>query len=116
MPGPTRSSENNAARQRAYRRRKQAETDALLEEAEDTNMWAYLVQGAVEAARRGGDPLAQQVYRTDALETLRAVADHFYDRAETPPRQRPWGSREAVTPSEGLPAAPDSQPGGKHLR
>jgi hypothetical protein len=116
MPGPTRIFENNRARQRAYRRRKQEETAALLAEAEDTNMWAYLVQAAVETARKSGDPLAKRVHHADAFETLRAVADHFYDRAGTPPRQRPWGSREAVPPSEGLPAAPDSQPGGKQLR
>ena len=43
MPGPPRIFDNNAVRQRAYRRRKREETNALLAEAEDTNMWAYLV-------------------------------------------------------------------------
>lgn len=90
MPGATRFFENNAARQRAYRRRKQDEIAAEREEAGATSLYAHVVQAAVEAARKRGDPLAQEVYRGDAFETLRAVADHFYDRADTPPQERPW--------------------------
>ena len=116
MPGATRFFASNAARQRAYRQRKQEETAIALEEANDTSLWAYVVQAAVETARKRGDPLAEQVHRADAFDTLRAVADHFYDRAGTPPHARPWGKRQAATPHEDLPAAPDSPPGGKPHR
>jgi hypothetical protein len=116
MPGPSRTFDNNAARQRAYRRRKKEETDAVVAEAQDTNTWAHLVQEAVAAAKRSGDPLARQVHRAEAYETLRALGDHFYDRAGLPYPQRPWGSWPATTPEGTIPAAPDSPPGGKHLR
>jgi GNAT superfamily N-acetyltransferase len=115
MPGATRIFDSNAARQRAYRRRKAGESTAVLEEAQETQMWAYLVQAAVEAARKSGDPLAKQVYDADAFETLRALADHFYDQAGTPYPARPWGSWPRAAPSETIPAPPDSRPGGTHL-
>jgi hypothetical protein len=116
MPGAPRFFESNAARQRAYRRRKQEGTATELEAARDTTLWAYVVQAAVETARKSGDPVAEQVCHADPFDTLRAVAEHFYDRAGTPPHERPWRRREASTPSEGLPAPPDSPPGGKPLR
>ena len=116
MPGATRFFASNAARQRAYRQRKQEETASALEEANDTRLWAQVVQAAVETARKSGDPLAAQVHRAEAFDTLRAVADHFYDRAGTPPHERPWGSWEAATPSEAVPAPPDSPPEGKRNR
>lgn len=115
MPGATRYFESNAARQRAYRRRKQEGTAAELAEARETTLWAHVVQGAVATARKSGDPVAEQVYRADVFDTLRAVADHFYDRAGTPPHERPWGHSEAATPSEVVPAPPDSGEEGKRL-
>lgn len=97
MPGATRYFESNAARQRAYRRRKQEEAAAERKEAAAeqkeavlTSAYAHVIQAAVRAAGQRGDPLAQAVYRPDAFETLRAVADHFYDRAGTPPQERAW--------------------------
>jgi hypothetical protein len=90
MPGTTRFFESNAARQRAYRRRKQEGTAAELNAARDTTFWAHVVQAAVAAARQSGDGVAAQVHHADAFDTLRAVAEHFYDRAGTP------AAREAV--------------------
>jgi hypothetical protein len=115
MPGTPRTFASNAARQRAYRRRKVEESAAILEEAQETQLWAYLVQAAVALARQSGNPLAQQVHRPEAFETLRALADYFHDQAGTPYPERPWGSWPA-TASEGLPAPPESRAGGKHLR
>lgn len=90
MPGPSRFFVNQAARQRAYRVRKQEELTAELTEARDTYSYAYVVQAAVAAARKHGDPVAQQVYDPDPFQLLRALAEYFYDRAETPRTERPW--------------------------
>jgi hypothetical protein len=93
MPGPSRFFESNAERQRAYRNRKRSADQEEQQEAQDTTTYAYLVHRAVWTARKTGDALAAQVYREDAWETLRAVADHFYDRAGTPAAERPWRQR-----------------------
>jgi hypothetical protein len=93
MPGPPRFFATNAARQRDYRRRKQEEAAAEQREAEQTAIFAYVVHRAVKTARQQGDAVAEKVYRSDAFETLRAVADHFYDLAGTPPEGRRWLKR-----------------------
>ena len=92
MPGATRWYPTNAARQRAYRQRQRQELAAEQEEATLTTQYAYVMQAAVTAALRAGagDPLAREVHRTDPFETLRALAEHFYDQAGTPADQRPW--------------------------
>lgn len=97
MPGPTPHYPNHAARQRAYLRRKEAAEAGELQEASLITSYAYAVQAALVAARKAGseDPLLATLYRRDPLETLRALADYFFDQAGTPPAARPW--REAPT-------------------
>jgi hypothetical protein len=90
MPGPFPFYRSDAERQRAYRRRKRETDHEERKEAQDTLVYAHVVHRAVGLARKAEDPVARKVYREDAWETLRALADHFYDRAETPPEQRPW--------------------------
>lgn len=93
MPGPPRLYTNNAARQRAYRARKQGEMTEEREFAEATSVHAYALQAAVKAAWQAGaegDPVARKVYRDDPIELLRALIDHFHDQAGTAPSARPW--------------------------
>jgi hypothetical protein len=90
MAGGGRFYASNAARQRAYRRRKQEEEQR---DARLTAAYASVIQAAVGQARRAGDALATAVDHEEAFATLRALADHFYDRAGTPPEKRPWLDR-----------------------
>ena len=92
MPGSTPFYPSNAARQRAYRKRRQAALEEERHFAEATSVHAYALQVAVDAARHApaSDPLAAQVYRDDPIEILRALIDHFHDQAGTPAHERPW--------------------------
>jgi hypothetical protein len=92
MPGPLPIYPTNADRQRAYRKRKRAETEGELRAAERVNAHAWALNQAVKAALQAGegDPLARQVYRDDPIDTLHALIDHFHDQAGTPPSGRPW--------------------------
>lgn len=92
MPGPPRVYPSNAERQRSYRRRKQIEAEEELLFAEATSVHAYALQAAIKAARAApvADPIACKVYREDAIETLRALIDHFHDQAGTSVGERPW--------------------------
>jgi hypothetical protein len=92
MPGPTPFYPSNAARQRAYRKRRQAALEEESRFAEATSVHAYALQAAVEVARHApeSDPLAAKVYRDDPIELLRALIEHFHDQAGTPAHARPW--------------------------
>jgi hypothetical protein len=92
MPGPARYYPSNAARQRAYRQRQREANEAERDLAEATTTYAYALQDAVKAALKAGkdDGLAEKVAREDPRDTLRALIDHFYDVAGTPPTGRPW--------------------------
>src|SRR5438270_13022600 len=92
MPGPTRFYKSNADRQRAYRKRKQAEMEEESLLAEATAAHAWVLQEAVRAALREGDPTAQKIYREEPSDTLRALIDHFHDQTGTPAEHRPWGA------------------------
>ena len=104
MPGPAAYYRNNAERQRAYRRRKADAAAADLADAQLILTYAYVLQTALQAARRSGsrDPLLAEIEREDPIETLRALADHFYEQAGTPPEARPWRQ----PPREGRPSRP----------
>jgi hypothetical protein len=90
MPGPTRFYKSNAERQRAYRKRKQADFEEESRLAETTATYAWVLQEAVRAALRAGDVTARKVCREDPIDTLRALTDHFHDQAGTPAEKRPW--------------------------
>lgn len=100
MPGPTRFYKNNADRQRAYPKRKQAEMEEGSLLAEATAAHAWVLQEAVRAALREGDPTAQKIYREEPIDTLRALIDHFHDQAGTPAENRPWGKGTGTTAGE----------------
>src|SRR5438874_5226121 len=91
MPGLTRFYKSNADRQRAYRKRKQAEMEEESLLAEATAAHAWVLQEAVRAALHAGDATAQKVCRDDPIDTLRALTDHVHDQAGTPAENRPWG-------------------------
>jgi hypothetical protein len=92
MPGPLPVYKTNAARQRAYRQRKRAESkdEQLLAQGITVHAWA--LNQAIKAAMGAGDrdPVAHKVYRDDPIDTLRELIDHFHDQAGTPQSGRPW--------------------------
>ncbi len=114
MPGPPRFYPDRAARQRAYRERQRAAALEAEAEATGTSVYAHVLHAAIRrACALPQGEVARQVYREDPFDTLRALADHFYDVGEVPSTERPW---LCVAPAEarreGAPAAPDSPPKG----
>lgn len=115
MPGPLPDYPTRAARQRAYRQRQRAALAESEREAELTSVYAHVLHAAVKqaCAQDTAGVVAREVYRSDPFETLRALADHFYDLAQVPRAQRPWfdeaaeGTPPPAPPNS--PALPDSR-------